>query len=345
MTALERSHRERNLMGAASPTSPSLEELSQVYAAPEPSDRARSARRKCRRLLRPPARNGCFTRPSRFEQSIRIVSGCCISGSFRPDSKETSMTTDNSPRPMKNGSKVGGSPEFHRHWEPVGHQGLAGLFHGSTHTAASTSAPPKSSRKRIRRSRSICGRGKSEGERFYVDSIDDYVSDLSQTIEAARSRHPDLPVYLLGHSAGGVTACSYALDYQDRIAGLICESFAFRVYAPDIALKLLEGASHVLRPACAQADNEISPATLSGSPNQFDPLIENGSAGAAVAALARPTSGRAEFDRSPPVRPHGTAESARPTGASLLRHRRSADRELNSTRPFRPPNDLGRDGD
>jgi alpha-beta hydrolase superfamily lysophospholipase len=43
-----------------------------------------------------------------------------------------------------------------------------------------------------------------------------------------------------------VTSVTYALDYQDRIDGLICESFAFRVYAPDFALKLLEGASHIV---------------------------------------------------------------------------------------------------
>jgi acylglycerol lipase len=89
------------------------------------------------------------------------------------------------------------------------------------------------------------GRGRSDGERFYVEKIGDYVSDLSLTIESARDRHPDLPVYLLGHSAGGVTAVSYALDYQDRIAGLISEDFAFRVFAPDFALKLIEGASHI----------------------------------------------------------------------------------------------------
>jgi len=89
------------------------------------------------------------------------------------------------------------------------------------------------------------GRGKSDGERFYAESIDEYVSDLSQAIELGRSKHPDLSVYLLGHSAGGVTSVTYALDHQDRIAGLICESFAFRVFAPNFALKLLEGASHV----------------------------------------------------------------------------------------------------
>ena len=43
-----------------------------------------------------------------------------------------------------------------------------------------------------------------------------------------------------------MVSSSYALDHQDRIDGLICESFAFKVYAPDIALKLLEGASHVI---------------------------------------------------------------------------------------------------
>lgn len=89
------------------------------------------------------------------------------------------------------------------------------------------------------------GRGRSEGERFYVESVDDYVSDLSQAIELARSKDPGVPLFLLGHSAGGVTSVSYALDYQDRIDGLICESFAFRVFAPDFALGLLKGASHV----------------------------------------------------------------------------------------------------
>ena len=52
-------------------------------------------------------------------------------------------------------------------------------------------------------------------------------------------------LYLLGHSAGGVTSVTYALDHQENLDGLICESFAFRVYAPNFALKLLEGASHL----------------------------------------------------------------------------------------------------
>jgi acylglycerol lipase len=90
------------------------------------------------------------------------------------------------------------------------------------------------------------GRGRSEGERFHVENVADYVADLSRAIELAKARDPGLPCFLLGHSAGGVVSVTYALDHQDRLAGLICESFAFRVFAPDFALALLKGASHVL---------------------------------------------------------------------------------------------------
>jgi acylglycerol lipase len=89
------------------------------------------------------------------------------------------------------------------------------------------------------------GRGKSDGERFYVQSFNDYVSDVDTFIKATRAREPGLPVFLLGHSAGGVVSCVYALDHQAEIAGLICESFAHEVPAPDFALAVLKGLSHV----------------------------------------------------------------------------------------------------
>jgi acylglycerol lipase len=89
------------------------------------------------------------------------------------------------------------------------------------------------------------GRGKSEGDRFYVEDISEYVADVSGMVGIARERHPGLPVFLLGHSAGGVTACVYALDHQQTIHGLICESFAFQVPAPGFVLTALKGLSHV----------------------------------------------------------------------------------------------------
>jgi acylglycerol lipase len=60
-----------------------------------------------------------------------------------------------------------------------------------------------------------------------------------------KSREPGLPILLLGHSAGGVVACLYTLDHQAELTGLICESFAHELPAPDFALAVFKGLSHV----------------------------------------------------------------------------------------------------
>ena len=90
------------------------------------------------------------------------------------------------------------------------------------------------------------GRGKSEGERYFIESFQEYQDDVHAVVSAARSRESGLPIYVLGHSAGGVISSVYALEHQHEIAGLVCESFAFRVFAPDIALTVLKGLSHVV---------------------------------------------------------------------------------------------------
>jgi acylglycerol lipase len=89
------------------------------------------------------------------------------------------------------------------------------------------------------------GRGQSDGERFYLDRISDYVHDVHAVVTLAKSRSAGLPVFLLGHSAGGVISCVYTLEHQADLAGLICESFAFQVAAPDFALAVVKGLSHL----------------------------------------------------------------------------------------------------
>ena len=89
------------------------------------------------------------------------------------------------------------------------------------------------------------GRGKSEGERFYIENFSEYLADVDGLVKIAREENPGLPVYMLGHSAGGVIATSYVFDHQPEIAGLICESFAFDVGIPDVASLILKGLSHL----------------------------------------------------------------------------------------------------
>lgn len=89
------------------------------------------------------------------------------------------------------------------------------------------------------------GRGQSDGERFYLDRISDYVHDVHAVVGLAKTRNSGLPVFLLGHSAGGVVSCVYTLEHQADLAGLVCESFAFQVAAPDFALAVVKGLSHL----------------------------------------------------------------------------------------------------
>ncbi len=89
------------------------------------------------------------------------------------------------------------------------------------------------------------GRGRSGGVRYYVESFDDYVADLQALFDLAKAREPGSPIFLLGHSAGGVIACLHTLDHPGESAGLICEDFAFELPAPDFALGVLKAISHV----------------------------------------------------------------------------------------------------
>lgn len=169
------------------------------------------------------------------------------------------------------------------------------------------------------------GRGKSDGERFYVQTFADYVSDAAQLVALAKAQTPGLPVFLLGHSAGGVVSCIYAIEHQKEIAGLICESFAHQVPAPDFALAVLKGLSHVAPHAhvlhLKNEDFSRDPETVRAMND--DPLI---------AHETQPTQTVAEMVRAderlkkefplitlPVLILHGTLDKAtRPSGSQLF---------------------------
>ena len=65
------------------------------------------------------------------------------------------------------------------------------------------------------------GHGASGGERQRFNSVDDLVADLVLGIERARAARPDLPVFLFGHSLGGLVATTYATQPNSRVRGVI----------------------------------------------------------------------------------------------------------------------------
>jgi acylglycerol lipase len=134
------------------------------------------------------------------------------------------------------------------------------------------------------------GRGRSEGERFFVKKFAHWTKDLATFIDIVKAREPGLPVFLLGHSAGGVIACGYTLEHQDQIAGLICEDFAYQTPAPDLAVAIVKGISHVAPHAhvLKLKNEEFSrdPAVVAAM--NADPLLANESQPSeTVAELAR----------------------------------------------------------
>ena len=64
--------------------------------------------------------------------------------------------------------------------------------------------------------------GKSAGQpRAYVRDTTVFVDDLKALWDQVAEQYPGLPMFLVGHSMGGMIAAHFALRYQDRMRGLV----------------------------------------------------------------------------------------------------------------------------
>jgi acylglycerol lipase len=175
---------------------------------------------------------------------------------------------------------VGGIKIFTREWQPAGKpHGVVVISHGlNAHSGLyEWAAQQFTSNGLAVYALDHRGRGRSGGERFFVKKFADWTKDLATFIEMVKAREPGLPVFLLGHSAGGVIACWYTLEHQNEITGLICEDFAYQVPAPAVALAILKAVSHVAPHAhVMKLENENfsrDPAVVAAL--NADPLIAN----------------------------------------------------------------------
>ncbi len=82
------------------------------------------------------------------------------------------------------------------------------------------------------------GHGLSKGdERGNVGSIEQAVADMDEFVSLAAASAPGLPVFLVGHSMGGMLAVAYAESHQDRLAGMVVTGAA--VVLGDMITELL----------------------------------------------------------------------------------------------------------
>jgi len=180
------------------------------------------------------------------------------------------------------------------------------------------------------------GRGKSAGPRLFINDISEYTDDLGTFIALVKSREPGLPVFLLGHSMGGVISCSWALDHQKEIKGFICESFAFEVWAPAPVLSIVRFLGRVAPklPVLKLHNKDFTRDPLALARLDADPLTkgEVQPAGTVAALLKATDRMRAEFGtiKLPLLIMHGTKDKATvPAGSQLFYDRAgSSDKTL-----------------
>ncbi len=77
------------------------------------------------------------------------------------------------------------------------------------------------------------GHGKSEGERAFVKSFDDYLDDLGLFFDQVRREESDKPFFLFGHSMGGAIALLYSLTRNPNIKGLVLSAAATKLRPGD----------------------------------------------------------------------------------------------------------------
>jgi lysophospholipase len=171
------------------------------------------------------------------------------------------------------------------------------------------------------------GHGRSAGPRARI-SFADAVADLDRLVLLARERHPELALFLLGHSMGGAISLRYAMAHQDRLTGLILSAPLAEVEGRSAA-KTAGRLIGAILPALPVT--RIDPALVSRDPAvvaayRSDPLVHHGpiAAGTAAEFVRHVDSLSADVAaiRVPTLILYGTADRlAAPAGARMVAER------------------------
>ncbi len=65
------------------------------------------------------------------------------------------------------------------------------------------------------------GHGKSDGCRVFIKTFEDFIGNLKTYLGMIRTRQPGKPVFLFGHSMGGLIGSIFLLDFQKELTGAI----------------------------------------------------------------------------------------------------------------------------
>jgi alpha-beta hydrolase superfamily lysophospholipase len=124
------------------------------------------------------------------------------------------------------------------------------------------------------------GHGRSPGRRGHVDRFAQLTDDLDRVMAAASERFAGLPLFLMGHSFGGLVALRWLQTRPAAVRGAILSSPLLEVALVPPRWKMaLSGVLSRWAPSLSFS-NEIDPADLSKDPAYVkayreDPLVHN----------------------------------------------------------------------
>ena len=171
------------------------------------------------------------------------------------------------------------------------------------------------------------GHGKSDGKRVCVERFQDYTKTLKKYFSMIRGWQPEKPIFLVGHSMGGLISSAYLLEHQDELTGAVLSGPGIKV--PDNISNAVIFAGKILslvmpKAGIIQLDAEgicRDPAVVDAYVN--DPLVYTGKItarlGAEMLKTIQHVTGSATKIRLPIMIVQGGSDKlVDPRGAQLL---------------------------
>ncbi len=239
-------------------------------------------------------------------------------------------------------SRADGMKLFTRHWLPEGEtKAHLAVVHGyGEHSGRyAPFAAWMTARGYAVHACDLRGHGKSPGRRGHVDRWTDFFGDTEALVAAIRARAgEDAPLFLVGHSMGGLIVLGYALDHpQAGLRGVVASgpALAKGKGVPPILYALAKGLAAIA--PRLQLDSRLDVEALSRDPQvvrayQEDPLVHSLGTARLAAEMDREMKRLlAQAERWPPDLPliilHGSADRLAPPEASAAFFERVAARD------------------
>jgi len=174
----------------------------------------------------------------------------------------------------------------------------------------------------------LVGHGKSSGTRSFAKDFSSFINPILTYLKMIKDWQPGLPVYLVGHSMGGLIGANFLIDHQDQVRGAVLSGSLTLIpdYVSDFTIKIGKLLSSVLpkmRLLALDSDG-ISRDKAVVQAYKDDPLVYSGKMTARISNVMNDGIARIAADGSkinlPVLLLHGSEDSLCDPDCSIYLH-------------------------